>query len=198
VQGCENDADDVPLLSAVEYGIALQQFTSWAVGLVASRKSPVHGAVEMFIPPDGIEEVTVDVAGQSVKSPIVQFRAEVEIDPEAVRRTDLDEMLRAIESAADQRLEQTRLALDAYMDEATAAVGNHASVKKEDVTWDWVLDQFERVEWAEGPDGLVYPPLPHGLDSLPQLTSAQQERLQALVQSKQDEHVARRRSRRLR
>jgi len=193
-----DDTDEAPLLTAVEYGAALEQFTSWAIGLVAARKSPVYGAVEMFIPPDGVDGVSVDIAGQSVKSPMIRLKTEVPIDPEAVRRTDLNEMVRLIEMAADDRIEQTREALDAYMNEATAAVGNNVTVKRWDITWDWILDQYEKIEWAEGSDGLVHPPSLHGIDSLPELTSTQQERLQAIVQRKQDEHVARRRSRRLR
>jgi hypothetical protein len=198
VQMGTGDTDEAPLLTAVEYGAALNQFTSWAIGQVAARKSPVYGAVEMFIPPDGVDEVSLDIAGQSVKSPMIHLKTEVPIDPEAVRRTDLNEIVRLIEAAANDRIEQTREAIDAYMNEATAAVGNHVTVKQWDITWDWILDQYEKVEWVEGSDGLVYPPSLHGIESLPELKSTQQDRLQAMVQRKQDEHVARRRSRRLR
>jgi hypothetical protein len=190
-----------PLLLALDYGSVFAQFESWAVDRLARRLSPVYAAMETFVPSKGVEAVVVDVDGVSVASPIVNIRYEHRVDPEDVQTTNLVALEEILVKAAEQRIEQSAQAYNDYLDEATKAVGNNASLHAQDFNWDTMLDLMAKAEWREGPDGQVHPPKMTAGDAvpaLPEMTEEQRARADALMKEKRDEHMARRRSRRLR
>lgn len=190
-----------PLLLALDFGSVFAQFESWAIDRLARRLSPVYAAMETFVPSKGVEAVVVEVEGVSVASPIVNIHYEHLVDPEDVRTTNLAALEELLIKAAEQKIEQSAQAYNDYLDEATKAVGNNASLSARDFNWDTMLDLMAEAEWREGPDGQVHPPRMTAGDAvpaLPEMTEKQQARADALIKEKRDEHLARRRSRRLR
>jgi hypothetical protein len=93
-----------------------------------------------------------------------------------------------------------------YVGAATEAVGNSMQAKRGQLDWDTILDAWETVEWSEDDTGIVRPPTrvvagsATGFDpsNLPEPTAEQRKRFFNMLVRKQEEHVSRRRSRRLR
>ncbi len=190
-----------PVLAAGEYSTATLNLFHNAIEHLARAMDPVYGAMESGLGTDGIEAVAVDVEGVSVESPMVNVSYAIDIDPEDVRHVRLGEFHVAALEAATSRLEQVAQSYQDYLDAATAAVGNHRTIPKGAFNWDTVLDLLEQVEWTEGADGMVHPPRAVVGSALPELgeKTPQQVFREALINhSKQEEHVARRRRRRLR
>lgn len=187
-----------PLLALPEVGGAVDQFVTWAVDRRARSKSRIYAAVETFVPPEGIEGVIVEVAGESIPSPVMHLTYSMTYDPEDVRNTNLEAFRVLVEEAAEQRVRSLESAYEDHIEQSAAVVGNSVSVSRDELTWDWLLDMFEKVEWQEGADRQLSPPRPTASMGLPRPTEAQNERYQQIWKAKQDEHMARRRGRRVR
>jgi hypothetical protein len=88
---------------------------------------------------------------------------------------------------------------------AVSAVGNSVDLSGKKLTWDRILDIFEQIEWMPNDQGMVQKPtMQMGtdarkiFDALPEPTAEQQERMRRIAEAKQEAHVSRRHSRRLR
>lgn len=189
------------LLSAVDYGRAADSFFSNAIEYVARLSDPVYAAMSTGDAREDIDGVTVEVNGTSVVSPMVHITYEIPIDPEDVRNTNLEALHAAVHEAALSKLAQVKDTYGAYLDAALDAVGHNLKIPKDSFGWDTVFDMLERVEWAEGADGRLHPPQQltgAAIPNLPPMTLEQELRMQQIDAQKQEEYVARRRSRRLR
>jgi hypothetical protein len=188
------------LLSAVDYGQAVDSFFWNAIEHVARISEPLYAAMSSGDLQD-VDGVTVEVNGTSVVSPMVHVTYEIPIDPEDVRNTNLGALHAAIHMAASSKLNQVKDAYGTYMDSALDAVGHNLKIPQDSFGWDTVLGILAIVEWAEGADGKLHPPRQltgAAVPDLPPLTPEQELRMQQIDAQKQEEHVARRRSRRLR
>lgn len=172
-----------------------------AIEFVARKSDRLYASMQDGATVHGIEAVTVEVEGTSVSSPMVNVSYAVSIDPEDVRNTNLEALHTAVQTAAASKLDQVRDSYASYLDEAVAAVGHTEQISKETFGWDTVFELLEKVEWAEGADGRVHPPqalFGAAVPELPEMTPDEERRMQQIDEMKQEEHVARRRSRRLR
>lgn len=191
----------VQLLSASDYGNAVDTFFGNAIEFIARKSDRVYASMHDGASVDGIDAVTVEVAGTSVASPMVNVSYAVPIDPEDVRNTNLEALHAAVQTAAESKLDQVLEAYTNYLDEALAAVGHNVRISKDTFGWGAMFELLEKVEWAEGADGRVHAPqglFGDAVPELPKMTPDEERRIKAIDDRKQQEHVARRRSRRLR
>lgn len=189
------------LLATPEYDAAVERFFWDAVELTASHVDPVYAYMSNHSINPNVEGVSVEIAGKTVKSPMVPVQYEFVLEYADIRDTNLEALKTVIHSAAMSKLEQVSAAYNEYMDDATDAVGNNVQLNKDTFTWDTVLDLLEKVEWSEGTDGRVHAPRQYSgakVPKLPDMTPEQQLRMEQIDAKKQEDYVARRRSRRLR
>lgn len=197
-----SDVDKPPLLTTPDYGETALNFTRNVVHLQARRLNPVWAAMSNVTIPIGVEQVAVDVNGQSIASPVVPLRLESpEIDAEDILYCNVEAFHEVVHAVATSLLDQVQEPSQAYLDAVLGAVGNHIEVKKEDYDWDLHLQLLDKIEWAVGVGDQVVPPSTLAGADIPALgepTEEQVRRLQEIANTKQEEYVARRRRRRLR
>lgn len=189
------------LLSALDYGRAADVFFWNAIEFVARASDRLYAVMSKHTIRGDMDGVTVEIEGKTVESPMVPIAYEIPISYDDVRNTNLVALNTAIHTAAMSKLEQVATAYNDYIDAATDAVGHNVQLTKDNYNWNTVLDLLEKVEWAEGTDGQVHAPQQltgANVPPLPEMTAEQELRLQKIALEKQEEHVARRRSRRLR
>lgn len=203
VEGAEGGqgSSATKLLSALDYGRAADAFFWHAIEFVARASDPLYAVMSKHTLRGDMDGVIVEIEGKTVESPMVPIAYEIPISYDDVRNTNLVALNTAIHAAALSMLEQVAAAYNDYMDVATDAVGHNVQLTKDNYNWDTVLDLLEKVEWAEGTDGQVHAPQQlagANVPRLPEMTAEQARRLQKIGLEKQEEYVARRRSRRLR
>jgi hypothetical protein len=118
---------------------------------------------------------------------------EIQAAGQAVLNGDAAALSEAITSTAEQ-----------YMRAIKTMVYSQAHVLNPDgqpLSWDLILDYWEREDWSAGPSGIVEAPAvvmrPEAMEALGAMTAQQRERHDELKVRKQGEHDARRRTRRI-
>lgn len=201
ISAASSGGTSVNLLATPDYDAAVERFFWDAVEHTANQVDPVYAYMSKHSIDPNVGGVRVEIAGKVVESPMVSVQYEFTIEHADIRETNLEALRTVIHSTAISKLEQVAEAYSEYMDVAADAVGNNVKLSKDTFTWDTVLDLLEKVEWSEGTDGRVHPPRQisgANVPPLPDRTPEQQRRLEQIDVKKQEEHVARRRSRRLR
>ena len=129
----------------------------------------------------------------------------IELRRDDILAGHLERLHEVIGQIAESYLPQFMRPFFEYVGDAAASVGNSIDAAGAGLSWDLILDAYEMTEWAIDDGGVVRPPqLVAGPDviakyqQLPQPTQEQQQRLRDMTSKKQEEHVSRRRSRRLR
>ncbi len=166
---------------------------------------PIYAGLRRRMLPEGVSEVRVDVGDASVASPEVLLSREVEVAHSDVLAGNLEQFHDVVQQVAETHLEQFMRPFFEHVGEAAAAVGNTMDLDGASLTWDALLDAAEVPEWAVDAAGQVHAPTMVAGDAvlarlraLPPMTPEQQERAALQVMRKQEEHVSRRRGRRLR
>ncbi|MDA3637534.1 MULTISPECIES: hypothetical protein [Rhodococcus] len=188
-----------------ELKLAVNQFVQQAINSIMGASNLLISTLGGGGPlPEGVsQKVVVQAGGTSVISPTVLLQHEAELPSDRLRQGNLDAMHEFIFETAESYANQFAEPLNTHFDEALAAVGNSIQLKKDDFSWDTILDALEKVDWLPI-DGTVRQPAMHigsdlraVLEAQGEPTDAHQERLEGIFQRKQEEHVSRRRSRRL-
>lgn len=129
----------------------------------------------------------------------------VEIRRDDVITGELEMMHDAIARIAESHLAQFMAPFFEHVADAAGAVGNSMDLSGGAFGWDALLDAFEKVQWMPDTTGRIKPPQVHAgklvlqrIQNLPDFTPEQKQRWADMQRRKQEEHVSRRRSRRLR
>jgi hypothetical protein len=193
------------LLKTRDYDEAVAEFVRVAVDGLMSDADPIYASLRRRPLPEGVDRVRVEVGDVSTTSPEVHMSERLEIQRSDVVAGNLEEFHHALAQIAESHLVQFMRPFFEHVGDAAAAVRNSMTLQGATLGWDDVLDAWERVEWAVDATGHVHPPqivagsaVLARLRELPALTVEQQQRAAAIATRKQEEHVSRRRGRRLR
>lgn len=197
------NVEPVKILAAPDYLLASAQFFREAVDARMTEIEPSYGAMRRVSLPEGVSGIRVQVDDVETISPTVAMSHEIEVLREDVKAGRFDVYHRIIDDVAQAHLNSMMAEFYKHVGEAAAAVGNEVNIGGP-LTVDIYLDILERLPWRLTAAGELQQPQIHlnpkdaaELRSTP-LTPAQQQRLQAIAEAKLEEHVSRRRSRRLR
>lgn len=195
----------IALLNVTDYDVATAEFFREAVDATMAQLDPTYGALRRLPMPEGVSAISVQVAGTDTASPEVEMSKTVSVERDDVTLGNLESFHEAVVAVAANHVETFMTAFYAHLDAAVTAVGNHVELSKETVTWDHLLDAFEKVAWMPNLQGQVQPPeMKAGkdaqkvIDELPKQTKEQRARFTRIALAKQEEYVSRRRSRRIR
>lgn len=193
-----------PWLATPELERVASQFVSDAVDAVMAEDS-IFGRLRRLELPEGVTGVSVEVDQSALDSPSVALQHLNQVTTQDLIEGNLEELHRILIEMADAFLSQYMPRFFDHLGDAVDSVGNTMALEGKPLSNDDILEAFERVEWAADEHGIVRPPQIHAapgvaakLDALPELTDVQQARWIAMYERKQEEHVSRRRSRRLR
>lgn len=191
-------------LDCQEYELAMARFMQDAVESAMNASDTLYARLTPRVLPEDVRQVRVDVEGSSTPSPSVHMSSIAQVVRDDVIQGNMEQLNAVVEKIAHEHLFQFMPAFFDHVGTAAEAVGNSVDLSNERLTWDRLLDQYERVEWAENERGHVEPPQlavgdPEGLlQRLGDFTEENQRRWASIQVRKEEEHVSRRRSRRLR
>lgn len=191
------------LFDCSEYRAEMARFTAEAVDAAMSESDPLYRSLRRVKFPEGVTGAIVEVDSTRTESPIVSMREQLEVAREDVLEGNLEQLHGAIRTIAESYLGQFMPAFFEHIGDAAEAVGNSVDLTDEELTWGRVIDLVEMTEWGEDEEGWVQPPrMVTGQTSLQERlgpwSDEEQRRWIELYLSKQEAHVSRRRSRRLR
>jgi hypothetical protein len=196
---------DRPLLTTRDYEDAIAEFVRDAVHSVMAASDDVYAGLRRMPMPEGVTTVSVQVDEAVTDSPEVEMRETVEIRRDDVVAGELEMMHDAVAHIAESHLAQFMAPFFEHVGDAASAVGNSVDLSGDAFGWDGLLDAFEQVRWLPDATGRVRAPQMHAgalvqarLRGLPDFTPEQAQRWADMQRRKQEEHVSRRRSRRLR
>lgn len=194
-----------PLLETPDLDAAMAVFVDEAVQSLMAASDPIFASLGRSALPEGVAAVRVEAAGAEIDSPEVHMQHLVEMTPDDVLSGELERFHDVLAQIADSHVAQFMREFFEYVGGAAEAVGNSLDLSGENLTWDAILDAYERVEWMPDHLDVVRPPrITAGsvaaarLGGLPPPTDEQRHRAGRLALDKQEAHVSRRRSRRLR
>jgi hypothetical protein len=191
-------------LESPDYDQAVGQFFDEAVHNAMAMQDPIFAELTRRRLPPNSQGATVQAEGREVHSPEVQMSFETQVMTKDVIEGNLERFHEIVFSMARAYLDQFMPALFSHVDDAAEAVGNTISFDNENLSWDDLMDATEKVEWGVDDQGLVRPPqivagpeLSERISRL-SLSDAQRERWVSIYRAKQEQHVSRRRGRKLR
>lgn len=195
---------DGRLLATPELDVALAQFFSDALD-ARMAEDPLFGRLRRLQLPEGVTGVSVEVDQSGLKSPSVPLEHADKVMTTDLVEGNFEELHRVILEMATEFLEQYMPAFFEHLEVAVESVGNSVDLAGEELTRDHILDSYEKTQWAPDAHGIVRPPQIHAgtavaakIEALSPWTAAQRQRFIDMWERKQEEHVSRRRSRRLR
>lgn len=193
------------LLKTVEYDEAMADFVAEAIHAAMSEMDSIYASLRRSVLPEGVRRIRVQVEGAETSSPEVLLSELVELDRADTVAGNLERFHEAIVVIATAHLAQFMRPFFEYVGDAAESVGNSMDFSGREFGWDQLLDAYEKTEWAADHSGLVRPPqitagsaVAEKLRNIALRTPEQDERLRQMWVRKQEEHDARRRSRRLR
>ncbi len=196
---------DRPLLTTRDYDHAIAVFVGDAVHAVMAASDDVYAGLRRMPMPEGVTSVRVQVDEAVTDSPEVEMSEIVEVRRDDVVAGELEMMHDAIVRIAESHLAQFMAPFFEHVGDAAGAVGNTVDLAGDAFGWDGLLDAFEQVRWMADAAGRVRAPQIHAgalaaerIRGLPARTPEQEQRWADMQGRKQEEHVSRRRSRRLR
>ena len=200
-----NPVVPVRLLAAPDYMEAASEFFRDAVNSTMTQLDPNYGALRRVPMPEGVSSISVQVADSETPSPVVAMSQPVEVVRDDVIAGNLEAFHNIVAAVAGSHLETFMTAFYAHLGDAVAAVGNSVDLSGEKLAWDRILDLYEQIEWIPNDLGVVQQPTMQmgteakkAFEALPEMTDGQKARFARIAQEKQEDHVSRRRSRRLR
>ena len=192
------------VLNTSGYDAAMADFLRHVVEAQMSASDRIYASIGRVPFPEGVASVRVEVGDARTTSPEVHMSELVSVERSDVLEGNLEEVHNAVAPIAEAYLEQFMIPFFEHAGEAAEAVGNSMALDSPRLGWDEVLDAWEKVELAVDAAGRVQPPQmvagPEVADQFRDqvMTEAQQRRATELALRKQEDHVSRRRSRRLR
>lgn len=193
------------ILDTLDYDEAAATFIAAATQASMAAMNSDYASMRRARVPEGVSLISVQASGATISSPEVQLSEEVQLDRDDVMEGTLERFHEVIAIIAQAHLEQFMRPFYEYVGQAAEAVGNSTQFDAATFSWDSLLDAAEQVEWAVDDLGRVLPPtvragadMQKKLDALPEMTEQQRQRMVEMVLAKQEAHVSRRRSRRLR
>jgi hypothetical protein len=177
----------------------------WTAVDMRMAEDPIFARLGRSRLPEGVRGVSVEIDDSSLDSPQVPMEHSDRVETAHLTGGEMEEFHRIVMAMADSFLAQSLPSFFDHLGNAAESVGNHIDLSGRPLTRDDILDSFDKVEWGVDDFGVVQPPeMVAGPDvvakvrALPDWTEEQKARWVALVIRKQEEHVSRRRSRRLR
>ena len=124
------------------------------------------------------------------------------LDGDALLRVDVPAVRVWLDGTAEAYVDHMRDSVFEAMQRAAEQSGQLLGTPGAPISWDMLLEGFERIDWPEDEHGSVREPdvvlrPPRTLEELAPRTPEQERRLEAIRARKQEEHDARRRNRRL-
>jgi hypothetical protein len=186
-----------------EYDVPFERFVHEAVSELARQRSPLLAQ----IPRETVSGASGSVVDQRDGDPLELTSEPVEygysMNAEAVREGDFDAFMVQLDSASDELAEGLVGLLVSSMTKITDYTGQKVDAGGE-FSVEVVYEAYEQMEWALGDDGeicipqmVMHPDLAKRVAELPPQTDEQKVRFEALKARKNEEALARRRSRRL-
>lgn len=192
------------ILQTPDFDLVLGRFLDDAVHAAMAMQDPIFAQLGRHRLPAGSQGARVQVAGREVVSPEVNMHYGTEVNTSDILEGNFERYHEIVFAIAKTYLGQFMPAFFSHVDDAVEAVGNTMSFNNENLSWDDLFDACEKVEWSVNDDGIVGPPqivvgpeLRDRISALP-VTEAQRQRWVSICQAKQEQHVSRRRSRKLR
>lgn len=193
-----------PLLATPELDRAMARFVSDATN-ARMAEDPVLGRMRRLPLPEGVTGVSVEVDQSALDSPSVPLTHGDTVMTDDMVLGNFEELHRVVLAMAESFLDQYLPSFFDHLGTAVESVGNSMDLKDEEFNADRILDAYERVEWVADDSGIVRPPQIYAgpdvtakINALPELTHAQRSRFVDMWNTKQENHVSRRRSRQLR
>lgn len=166
---------------------------------------PIFARLRRRSLPEGVKGVSVEVDQTALDSPSVSLNHTDSVSTADMVEGNFEQLHRVVLEMAESFLGQYLPAFFKHVETAAESVGNNLDISGDRLGWERILDAFEQVEWSPDDGGIVRPPQMHAgpavaavIEALPDLNPAQRARYVQMWISKQEEHVSRRRSRRLR
>lgn len=202
--GSDRGVRGSPMLATPELDRAMVRFVSDAVD-ASMAEDPIFARLLRLPLPEGVTGVSVEVDQTALDSPSVPMEHSDSVTTADLVEGNFEELHRIVLEMADSFLGQYLPAFFQHLTTAVESVGNSLDLSGEELGWERILDAFEQVEWGPDDRGSVQPPQIHAgaavrakIEALPDWTPTQRRRFVEMWISKQEAHVSRRRSRRLR
>lgn len=192
------------ILNTLGDEIIAERFINDAVSAMMGELNPTFAGMSRRRMPEGTQLIRVDVDGTETSSPRIAMSAEVSIAREDIVEGNLEALHEFVAHVADSYLSQFMPVFFEHISDAVSAVGNSVELPMSTLSWDDILDSLEHVEWSVDQfDNVMPPTITAGIAIHERLmsqrkTPEQLDRWNRIRAAKQEEHVSRRRSRRLR
>jgi hypothetical protein len=192
------------ILATPEFDKAVTDLFWTAVDL-RMAEDPIFGGIGRSRLPEGVHAVSVEIDDSSLDSPQVPMEHTDRVQTRDLTHGNFEEFHRIVLAMADNFLAQSLPSFFNHLDTAVTSVGNSLDLSGKPLSRDDILDAFDKVEWGVDDYGLVQPPqmiagpdVVAKVEALPDWTDEQKRRWVEMTSRKQEEHVSRRRGRRLR
>lgn len=177
----------------------------WSAVDVRMAEDPIFAGLRNVRLPEGVRGVSVEIDDSSLDSPQVPMEHTDRVQTVDLTNGHLEEFHRIVLAMAENFLAQSLPSFFDHLDTAVTSVGNNLDLSGGPLSRDDILDAFDRVEWGVDDYGMVQPPqmiagpdVVKKVEALPDWTDEQKRRWVGMAIRKQEEHVSRRRGRRLR
>lgn len=192
------------ILATPEFDRAVEELF-WTAVDMRMAEDPIFARLGRSQLPEGVRGISVEIDDSSLDSPQVPMEHSDRVDTAQLTGGEMEEFHRIVLAMADSFLAQSLPSFFDHIGAAADSVGNNIDMSGRPLTRDDILDAFDKVEWGVDDSGVVRPPqmiagpdVVAKVDALPAWTEEQKARWVVMVNRKQEEHVSRRRSRRLR
>lgn len=202
--GPERGVGESLMLATPELDHAMVHFVSDAVD-ARMAEDPIYAQLRRRPLPEGVTGASVEIEQIALDSPSVPMEHSDSVTTADMVEGNFEELHRIVLAMAESFLDQYLPAFFQHVETAVESVGNSLDLSGEELGWERILDAFEQVEWGPDDLGIVRPPQMHSgptvaakIEALPEITPTQRARFVEMWSRKQEKHVSRRRSRRLR
>lgn len=185
-----------------EYESAWQEFMSDSIHELARAKDPILAQI-----PTVTQEVipqakyTSEGGGEPLLIDPMQVAMTFEFSVGDAIVGDFTGVYAALDTAADQYVEQIMPAVFDHIRQLSESTGNVVDAGGKPMSWDLILDMIEKVEIAFDKDGIASLPTivanPRDWEKLGEPSPAHKQRLDEIIRKKREEALARRSSRKL-
>lgn len=192
---------DKPRLTIPAYDLAAHSFMSSVMdGLIGVV--PILGQMPVRI--TGHAGPTRNVPGDHpLDHPLTVFRETLLIHADVIRGTAVESFVASLTELAGKYEEKMGKTLVETIGGVAEAVGNVVDAREQPLSWDFLLDAFEKIDWSFDEEGhplgqqiLVNPETAKLLRAL-DITLKQQQRYHEIIQRKKEQWDAQKRTRRL-
>jgi hypothetical protein len=195
-------SDDFPNETRLSYSLRKYDYAMYLLNLeVRQGLAKVHDVLKDIASTPTSHGGTIRLvsAPKTVETPMRKFSADVTVEGEWLRKTDVDVFIKIVWDYCQVMLSQVTRALFETVDKVTNATGNVTEVKDRNL-WDTQIEAMKQQDMRfdkEGNHGYKFYAHPSTAQKVGPPTPEQVNKLDKVIKAKREEYNAKKRSRRL-